>query len=56
MRFSMRGTCSGLTRLVAFLGVLAATSCAINPVSGEREFVMISEARRSKWGGRGPPR
>jgi predicted Zn-dependent protease len=53
MKSSMRGTCSGLARLVVFLGVLAATSCAINPVSGEREFVMVSEAQEIEMGRQG---
>jgi predicted Zn-dependent protease len=53
MRSSMRGICSGVTRLVVFLGVLGATSCAINPVSGEREFVMVSEAQEIAMGQQG---
>lgn len=53
MRLKMRRTRSGLTRFVLFLGVLTATSCAINPVSGERDFVMISEGQEIEMGRQG---
>lgn len=53
MTFKTRKTGSGLTRLVLFLGVSTATSCAINPVSGERDFVMISEGQEIDMGRQG---
>jgi predicted Zn-dependent protease len=53
MKLRLRETCSSLFRLVVLLGVLGATSCAINPVSGEREFVMVSEAQEIAMGRQG---
>jgi len=53
MRSPIRGTGSGLACVVLFLGAFAATSCALNPVSGEREFVMISEAQEIEMGRQG---
>ncbi|MEX1259176.1 MAG: M48 family metalloprotease [Gemmatimonadota bacterium] len=37
----------------AFLTVLAATSCAMNPVSGERELALISESQEIEMGRQG---
>jgi predicted Zn-dependent protease len=53
MRISTREIRSGLTRALLILGGLAATSCALNPVSGEREFVMVSEAQEIQMGRQG---
>jgi len=53
MRIPIRGTCSGLASVVLFLGVLTVSSCALNPVSGEREFVMISEGQEIEMGRQG---
>jgi predicted Zn-dependent protease len=53
MRISTRAIHSGLTRFVLVLGVLTVTSCAMNPVSGNREFVMISEAQEIEMGRQG---
>ena len=53
MRVSIPGTCFGPVRVVLFLGLLTAASCALNPVSGEREFVMISEGQEVEMGRQG---
>lgn len=56
MRISTRAISSGLTRYALFLGVLTVltvTACALNPVSGERDFVMISEAQEIEMGRQG---
>lgn len=53
MRTSARRVGLRLIRAVLILGGLAATSCAVNPVSGEREFVMVSEAQEIEMGRQG---
>jgi predicted Zn-dependent protease len=50
MNPSIRRAPAGTAVLVA---ALAATSCALNPVSGEREFVMVSEAQEIEMGRQG---
>ena len=53
MKTPIRGAFSGLACAVVFLGLFTATSCALNPVSGEREFVMVSEAQEIEMGRQG---
>ena len=53
MRIPIRGTRGGFAAVVLLLGVLTTTSCAMNPVTGEREFVMISEAQELEMGRQG---
>jgi predicted Zn-dependent protease len=53
MRTPTPGIASRLARPLVLMGVLVVTSCAMNPVSGEREFVMISEAQEMEMGRQG---
>lgn len=53
MSIPTRAASSGFTRFVLVLCTLTVTSCAVNPVSGSREFVMISEAQEIEMGRQG---
>jgi predicted Zn-dependent protease len=53
MRIPTRATSSVFTRCLLILGVLTVTACALNPVSGNREFVMVSEAQEIEMGRQG---
>jgi len=53
MRIPTRATFAGFTRFVLVLGALTVSACALNPVSGSREFVMISEAQEIEMGRQG---